>query len=400
MTDRLRIAVTGLAATFPYGGVFWDYLQYPLGLHRLGHDVVYVEDPNLWCYDPAAGTFVEHGAANAALLADRVAALEPALSDRWFYRDPAGRTYGRPWPEVARFCREADVFLHLSMSCWMREEYFAAARVVFVDSDPMYTQASLPAYTAGNVDETTRRRVEMLLAHDCFFTFAENVGAPDCRVPTALVRWRATRQPIVLERFDSAVVPVRQRRRRTTTVASWEAAKHEPVIAVGGATYGGKSREFLRFLDLPRRSPLPMHLALSGELPAERLTAPGFVLDDADAVSGDPWAYQRYLAGSLAEWSVAKHAYVDSRSGWFSCRSACYLALGVPVVVQDTGFGRALPVGEGILAFATLDEAADAISRVAAEPEVHAKAARAIADEYFDSGVVLTDLLTRALNGA
>jgi hypothetical protein len=390
---RLRIAVTGLAATYPLGGVFWDYLQWALGFARLGHDVLYVEDTGRWVYDPAAATFVESGEANAALLAETLKAFDTDLAERWFYRDGTGRTYGWRWADVVEFCRTADLFVHVSASCWMREEYFAARRVVFVDSDPMYTQASVEDYLKGTIDAEARARVEMLRQHDVFFTFAENVGAPDCRVPTALFEWIPTRQPIVLDRFEPESVPVAARRRVLTTVASWESSEGGPVV--GGVTYAGKSREFVRFMDLPARCPLPFELALSGRAPADRLRAHGWRLVDPYTVSKDPWVYRGYLATSLGEWSVAKHAYVASRSGWFSCRSACYLALGVPVVVQDTGFGCAIPTGRGVLPFGTMEEAVDGIERLSTDPAVHAEAARAIAREYFDSDRVLGQLIDR-----
>src|SRR5262249_2580776 len=156
------------------------------GFQRLGHDVLYIEDTGKWCYDPDAGTFVEDGERNAAFLAREIARLDTDLAERWFFRDAAGRTYGRPWHAVADFCRHADLFVHISASCWMREEYLAAAKVAFIDSDPMYTQASVPDYLAGTIDDAARARVDMLRRHDVFFTFAENIGAPDCRIPTGL----------------------------------------------------------------------------------------------------------------------------------------------------------------------------------------------------------------------
>jgi hypothetical protein len=165
---------------------------------------------------------------------------------------------------------------------------------------------------------------------------------------------------------------------------------------VGGATYVGKSREFGRFMALPERSPLPLEVALSGPVPTEEFRAHGWGLVDPQPLSADPWRYRDYLATSLGEWSVAKHAYVASRSGWFSCRSACYLALGVPVVVQDTGFGCAIPTGRGVLPFATMEEALDGIEQVAADPADHARAALDVAREYFDSDRVLTRLIDQA----
>ncbi len=169
MSSSLRIAVTGLAATYPFGGVFWDYLQYLLGLRRLGHDVLYIEDTGKWSYDPEAETFVESGARNARFLAEQIGRLDPDLSDRWFFRDATGQTYGRSWAETAQFCRSADLFIHISASCWMRDEYFAAGRVAFIDSDPMYTQASVPQYVDGSIDDESRERVEMPKAYRLFY---------------------------------------------------------------------------------------------------------------------------------------------------------------------------------------------------------------------------------------
>ena len=143
---------------------------------------------------------------------------------------------------------------------------------------------------------------------------------------------------------------------------------------------------------------MPLEVALSGPAPKEKLAAAGWRLVEGFEASRDPWVYRDYLANSLGEWSVAKNAYVASRSGWFSCRTATYLALGVPAVVQDTGFRHVLPIGEGVLAFDTLDEAAEGIARVAADPQKHADAAEAVAREYFDSGKVLTSLVERAMN--
>jgi hypothetical protein len=147
---------------------------------------------------------------------------------------------------------------------------------------------------------------------------------------------------------------------------------------------------------MPARSALPFELALSGPAPFDRLRTHGWRLVDPNEMSGDPWVYRDYLSRSLGEWSVAKNAYVAGRSGWFSCRTACYLALGVPAVVQDTGFGATIPTGEGVLAFSTPEEVTDAIERLTSDPERHARAARVIAAEYFDSDNVLTRLVDEA----
>lgn len=391
----LKIVTTGLAATYPFGGVFWDYLQYPLGFQQLGHEVLYVEDTGQWCYAPTQQTFVANGSQNARILQQAISQLDAGLEQRWFYRDAEGATYGCSWDEVASFCRSADLFLHISAACRMRPEYFAARKVALIDSDPMFTQTGLPEYVAGTPDEVTRANIDRFRRHDVFFTFGENFGAAGCHIPTMLFNWIPTRQPVVLSQFRGHEVPVPDRRHVLTTVGSWGDAKRG--FTVNGVTYFGKAAEFERFLDMPSRSVAPLELATSGNAPVETLQNQGWQLRDAYEISSDPWIYRDYLANSFGEWSVAKHAYVASRSGWFSCRTACYLALGVPAVVQDTGFSKFIPTGEGVLSFTTLEEAAAAIDQLARDPEGHSRAARAIAERCFDSDKVLGRLLEQAL---
>jgi hypothetical protein len=392
-TRPLRIVTTGLAVTYPLGGVFWDYIQYPLGLRQLGHEVLYLEDTGKWCYDPRAQSFVEDGTANAAWFARQVAELDRGLAERFSFRDVKGTVHGRSWYDVVRFCRSADLFLHISASCWMRDEHCAARRIAFIDSDPLYTQAGL---LAGATPAESRERIEWYQQHHhVFFTFGENIGAPDCRIPAGPFAWMPTRQPIVLECFAPHAVPPATRRPVLTTVASWEPTEKGPVV--DGIAYRGKSAEFERFIDLPACSAMPLEVALSGPAPVERLRERGWRIRAGYEVSGDPWTYRDYLAGSFGEWSVAKNAYVASRSGWFSCRTACYLALGVPAVVQDTGLGRDIPTGEGLLTFTDLAGATAAISRLASEPERHSAAARVVAETCFDSRRVLTRLIDDAL---
>jgi hypothetical protein len=390
----MRIVVTGFAANYPFGGVFWDYFQYVIGFRRLGCEVLYAEDSGRWAYDPRQETMVESGRANAKYLGAQIERLGADYSQNWFYRDSAGECWGLGWERVVEFCRSADLFLNISASSVPRDEYLAASRSAMLDSDPMYTQARFLADKQLD-DPVARERAAGFLDYDFFLTFAENIGRDDCRVPLCGLEWTPTRQPVVLDCFSNSAVAVPQRRPMLTTVASWEPAEKGPVV--DGITYYGKSREFEKFMELPSRSPLPLEVALSGPAPLDRLRAAGWQIVEGYAVSRDPWIYRDYLANSFAEWGIAKHAYVAGRSGWFSCRSACYLALGVPVIAEETGFSRLIPAGEGLLTFTTLDEARDAIARVLADPNRHAKAAREIAREYFDSDRVLTRLLERVL---
>ncbi len=175
---------------------------------------------------------------------------------------------------------------------------------------------------------------------------------------------------------------------------SWQTETAPPTI--DGVAYGGKSTEFLRFIDLPRRAPVELEVAVAGAAPRDRLTDAGWHIVDAHARSATPRDYQRYLQGSRGEWSTAKQIYVALRSGWFSTRSAVYLASGKPVVVQDTGWSAHYPTGAGLLAFSTLDEAVAGLAAVERDYRRHCDAARAVAEQELAATAVLQRLLADA----
>lgn len=392
---KLTIIMTGYAATYPLGGATWDYLQYLVGFHQLGHRVYYLEDTGRWTWDPVQYAFSEDGRPNAAYLAKWIAALEPALAQNWAFCDAQGRYYGMSRAQVARLCRETDVFINYSGGCMLREEYMACRTKVYLDCDPLYTQAGIGDYLKGTADEDTRRDVEHMRLHDTFLTFGENIGKPACSIPTWLFSWQPTRQPIVLDYWEP---PCAASRDVYTTVMSWQPAGG--AVTVDGVVYGGKHAEFHKFIYLPRRTPQTLELAIGGgSPPIDLLRQYGWRVIDAYTVSYDPWKYREYLFSSKAEFSVAKQAYVATHSGWFSCRSACYLAAGKPVIVQDTGVSEVFPTGEGILAVSTEDEARDAIQRVNQDYRRHAVAAAGLAQEFFDARRVLQDLLQTVLAG-
>ena len=393
MPEKLRIIVSGMAATYPFGGVFWDYMNYVEGFHQLGHEVLYIEDNGSWCYNPETQTFQENGSQNALRLSKGIQKLNPELSDKWFYRDSLGKTYGKPWEEVKDFCKSSDLFINISAASMFREEYFSARVKMFIDTDPLYTQGEIAEDQSESSDKKHLRRYDRLLQHDGHFTFGENIGQPDCTIPTGLFNWKTTRQPIAMQHFRDHMVQPDKRRPVLTTIASWEPQEDLPVV--NGKKLYGKSMEFLRFIDLPKKCSYPIEVAISGPIPYDKFISKKWDLIDGYSVSKDPWIYRDYLAHSMAEWSVAKNAYVHSNSGWFSCRSACYLALGVPVIVQDTGFDRIIPTGEGVFSFNTIEQALDAIDQVFRDPVRHSKAAQEIAFEYFDSDKVLTDLIDK-----
>lgn len=384
MPSRLRIIVTGLITQYPLGGVTWDYLQYVLGFAQLGHDVYYVEDTGQWPYHPTAGGLSDDCAYNLDYLARVMADFD--LAGRWAYRFPRnGEWYGLAETKRRIVVASADLLVNVSCSLARPDQYRQVRRLVYIDTDPVFTHAKL---ARGQLD--FRKLVD---AHDVHFSFGERLSQD---VPGTGHRWRPTRQPISLVEWEPQV----GRRNAFTTVMNWKS--YNPVT-YGGRTYGQKDAEFLRFLRLPAVvAPSPLEVALSTgkarEGPHDLLRRHGWRVVDAANISRDMETYRDYIRSSMAEWSVAKNGYVVGQPGWFSCRSACYLAAGRPVVVQDTGFGAVLPVGEGIVPFRTMEEAAAAVREVEANYARHAKAARAIAEEYFDSRKVLASLVEEAFH--
>jgi hypothetical protein len=374
----MNIILAGIMGRYPYGGVAWCSLMYLLGLRRLGHRVWYLEDTGECNFDPVANTLAtEPGYALAFLQA----CLAPfGLAERWCYVDYRGGYHGHSRDAWRRVCAGADLFLDLSGGCWFwRDEYAAIPHAAFIDSDPAFTQLALakgvPWY------------VEFFARFPALFTFGRNVGTPACPVPTAPFHWQHTWQPVCVDEWR----PTGQEPRRSfTTVMTW-AIKSFTDIG------GNKDQEFVKVLHLPARLKVPIELAVTG--PPDLLRAHGWRCRDAFAVSATLDAYRDYLRDSLGEFSVAKHTYVRTNSGWFSDRTACYLAAGRPAVVQDTGFSAHLPTGEGLFAYRTADEAQAALEAVVRDYPRHARAARELARAHFAADAVLPPLLERATAG-
>jgi hypothetical protein len=386
----MRVVVTGLVATYPVGGVAWDYLQYVQAFRALGCEVIYLEDTGQWLYDPAAQTFTDDASVNVRWLARALASLDPALARCWSLRGPDGTYHGLDAEAVARACAGADLFLNISGSCWLREPYRAARVKAYVDTDPGYSQAKLAAVAAGTATESVEFSVDLIRQHDVFFTLGEQIGCPGCRIPTGGLPWHATRQPIVLGNWPFRPAPEGV----FTTVMSWKIEPTPP--AIQGRVYGGKDVEFERFIDLPGRTPETLEVAVSGAAPRARIVAAGWRLRDAHEVSATMEAYREYLLGSRGELSIAKNAYVDLASAWFSTRTAAYLACGKPAVVQDTGFPVHVPTGPGLHAFSTADEAVAALAAVRADYRRACEDARALAESHFRAEDVCARLLADA----
>jgi hypothetical protein len=381
--NSTSIIVTGQIAQYPLGGVSWFYLQYVLGLARLGHDVHYIEDSGQWPYDPRSDAVAKECDFNVAYLDDIMRRF--GLEDRWAYRFAKDSTwFGLDAEKREDIVAGADLLINVSGTLERPWEYRAARRLAYVDTDPVFTQVKL---ARGQRDY--RKLVD---THDAHFTYGEwQSGA----IPETGHRWLPTRAPVVLSEWTTGA-PARD---VFTTVMNW--TSHNSV-EYRGLSYGQKDEEFQAYLDLPERvAPAKLELALgsgkNGHPPRDLLTRKGWRVVRPGDVCPDLDAFRTYTQTSKAEWGVAKNGYVRGQSGWFSERSARYLASGRPVVVQDTGFSNVLPVGEGIIAFTTPDEAVAGIKAVEQDYDRHSRAARSIAEEWFDSDRILGRLVEEAL---
>lgn len=370
----MKILFAGIIGRYPFGGVAWCSLMYLLGLRALGHDVFYIEDTGECVYDPVENTRATNPAYGTAHIHR---SLEPfGLGDRWAFVNYDGTYHGRSATDVRRFCGDADLFLNLSGGSWFwRDEYARIPRSAFIDSDPAFTQLAIakaePWY------------VSFFKQFDCLFTFGANIGTAASAVPVGDFTWRKTWQPIVLEEWR----PDRAPGDRFTTVMTWQT---ESFTDVGG----NKDQEFMKYLDLPTRTAQPLEVAVNG--PRTLLHEHGWSTVDAMGMSRSLWDYRAFIQASKAEFGVAKRTYVETRSGWFSDRTACYLASGRPALVQDTGWSAHLPTGQGLLAFSSPDEALEGIDRINRDYRWHASRAIEIARECFDASGVLPPLLEAA----
>jgi hypothetical protein len=374
-----------MIATYPVGGVVWDYGQYALGLERLGWEVYYLEDTGGPTYDPHKREYGEDCSFGVGFLDRALADLSPHLARRWHFRAMDGRTFGLSTERMQHVLSEADLFLNVSGSALLRDEHMSCPRKVLIDTDPGWNHfVNYPKWdqSPGWLGTHGYR------AHDYFFTYAEGIGRPGCRLPSLELEWRPTRPPVVLDCWHPA-----EKGERWTTVMTWN--NFGKPVEYGGMVYGTKEMEFGKVETLPRYvQPAQLELATGGSgVPFSRWQDLGWHVIDSHGVSKTHREYQGYIQRSRGEFSVAKNLYVATGSGWFSCRSVCYLAAGRPVVVQDTGFSEHIPTGEGLFAFRDLGEAVEAIRTVEADYSRHQEGALVVAREQFGSATVLGKLL-------
>jgi hypothetical protein len=379
------VIVSGILFWYPLAGVTYQFLHYLLGLRALGFRVVYIEDSGRWVYDPARREITHDPSGN-------IARVEPLLrahgfGDAWAYRGayPGGACFGMTHAQIQALYREADVLLNVTGAQELRDEHMQPRRRLYIETDPFGSQVKL-----SQGDARLRAVVD---AHDTWFTFGENVGTPECLAPVDRP-WLPTRQPIVLDLWTMQPSEASGRYRTLTT---WHNDGKE--VSYGGELYHWtKDREFLKIAPIAVERPA-QRFELASDADAHsraQLQAHGFELSDALSISSDAERYRAFIAGSRAELTVARDQYTRPNTGWFSDRSACYLAASRPVITQHTGFDQHIPVGRGLFSYRTLEEIATAIDTIESDYEGHCRAARELAREYFAADKVLSQLFAKA----
>jgi hypothetical protein len=383
-TKRNKIVLLGMMCRHPVAGVIWQTLHYLEGFRRLGCDAYYVEAHGAHLSMFARGAEDDDAANAARFLATVMGRFD--FAGKWaLHAIYEGRVFGRSDAQLAELYRSADVIINLHGATVPRQELTATGRLIYIETDPVTPQIELY--------QGSKSTAEFLAAHAALFTFGENYGKPDCGVPVSdRFHFRPTRQPVVIDfwRGDSAG-PARG---NFTTIGNWEQTWRD-VEFRGEIYHWSKHHEFLKFIKAPSLTGASFELALARCDDGSRalLETEGWRVRDALALSSDPDAYRDYVAGSRGEFTVAKDQNVRLRSGWFSDRSATYLAAGRPVITQETGFSNVLPTGQGLFAFSTMEDVMQAIDSVNSDYARHCRAAAEVARECFGHDRVLGRLL-------
>ncbi len=387
---RRKIAVLGFMANCPIAGVVWQHIHYIVGLQRLGHEVYYVEDTSRIPYDPVRQTPTEDYTYAAGILARLAAEFD--FEGRWAfsprYKSP-DETAGLSRTFLNGLYSEADALLNLCGSHELNDDILRSERIIYVESDPAVEQIK--------VDQGDAATTEFLQRHCARFTFGENIGGPDFPVPLHGVAWLPTRQPVVTDFWRSADGTAAPGA-RFTSIANLATGGKKDITWRGESYLWSKLPEFEKYRPAPGLAGEEFELATrfkDGAL-GDLFRGSGWQIVSPDEISVDYRRYVDYVRASKGEFTVAKDQYVRLRTGWFSDRSACYLAAGRPVVTQQTGFTRFYGGTAGLLAFNTVGEAVEAVRTIGEDYGAHCRAAAGIAREFFEAETVLRSLLDRA----
>ena len=380
----LNIVFSGMIAADPYqGGATWAVLQYLLGLKILGHHVTFIEpiksDKLLW-HDQKPSEMANSINARYFRSITSQFGLENQSA---LLKTGTTETVGIPYSQLQSTTKQADLFFNIS---GMLNDPVLTSDIpirIFLDLDPAFIQIWHDVY---GIDMGFDR-------HTHFATIGMNIGSPNCHIPTCGRCWIKTLQPVVLE-FWPAIPQQLNHNTAFTTIANWRgygSVEHR------GIFHGQKAHSFRELLCIPKLTKAKILPALAihedEKKDLQSLHEHGWKWVDPAMVANTPDEYRQFIQQSAGEIGIAKSGYVVSNSGWFSDRSACYLASGRPVIAQDTGLSSHLPAGHGFLTFNNATEAATAINAVCAEYEHHCQAARKIAENHLDSQIVLTRLI-------
>jgi len=373
-----RIVVGSWMVRYPLGGILSWTLQWLVGFQRLGHEVWLVEKSGYpdSCFDPVRRVMSDdctYGLEVVAALLRRF-----GLEDNLCYVDAEETYHGLSRRSVESVFRSADLFVDLGThGAWLEEAQGTTHRVL-VDGEPGSTQMKW---------EKRRAEGQPPPRYDYYYTNGATLGTAESTAPTVGLSWRPVFNPVVVDLFTAGPA---EDDAAFTTVMNWQA--HEPLV-FQGTTYGQKDVEFQKFLDLPQRVRAPLEVAAAGKVPREQLIQHGWRCRNAHEVTVSFDSYRSYIAASRGEFSVCKNVYVATGTGWFSDRSAAYLASARPVVLQETGFSTCLPSGRGVFAVNTMDEAAAAIDEIQGDYRRQSAWAHEVAREHLEARVVLRKFL-------
>ena len=374
-----RVLLATYMVRYPLGGMLSWALQYALGLHRLGHQVFLLERAAYTdaCFDPRRRVMTNDCSRGYRIVRDLLARY--GLEDRLIFQTLEGELYGASEAELGELFRDSDLLVDAgNHGAWLEQADQAGIPTVLIEGEPGFTQMRM-VRNATEGHPTAK--------FDYYYSNGANIGTPESTAPTAGQHWRHVFNPVDTPSFQVTPAPDGA---RFTTVMNWQS--HAP-LDFDGKTYGQKDIEFARFMALPRHVTASLEVAAAGQVPKQQLRQHGWELRDAHQVTRSYDSYRSYIAGSLGEFSVCKNVFVATHSGWFSDRSAAYLASGRPVVLQDTGFSAHLPCGEGLFAVTNIEQAATALETIAGDYPRQGRRARELAEAYLDARLLMGKVL-------
>ncbi len=389
--SRKKIIVMGFMGNCPIAGVIWQHIHYIVGLQELGHEVYYIEDSARIPYNPV--TFQTDGDTTYAGEVLDALAKRYGFDGRWsfcprYQNDPAAGTLGLSLARIRELYREADAILNVCGSQEFNEDLLQSERILYVESDPGVEQIKVDQGNQGTLDYLNR--------HHALFTFGENIGAPEFPVPLHGLKWLPTRQPVVTSLWHTEGYPAEGA--VFTSIANWSTSGKKDIQWKGENYLWSKSLEFIKFSPAPVASGESFQLAtdIKNEEERELFLSQDWSLVLPHLLSSDYDSYVRYIQASKGEFTVAKDQYVRLNAGWFSDRTACYLASGRPAITQETGFTKHYGNTGGLFAYSTIAEIVEAVREINSDYKKHCRLAYELACEVFEARKVLASLLDRA----